>query len=350
MRFRRIPRFVVAALLGFTLIGASCGVSRTASDETLAEETSTVPSAQEESSGEEADETTTTPTSQPVEPTPPPTTAPASDVAFTIDFGDEVREVTHGQVNDVIIPTWENDEFVSLAFGGVVPPGFYNGVVNEVLVGEVFDYELSNLNGTVDDADVQAARDNLMGIMQSWYPADGDPVGSANAIYEQVPYLPFLVNLQASQAGISTALEASGALNAEVPCVRHILLDDEATAQEVLDLLADGGDFATLATEYSTGPSGPNGGDLGCAASSGYVPEFATAVDTAELGEFVGPVQTQFGWHVLVVERYEETVQDPTQVLNDYVRNALGSVSVDVDPRLGSWDPNGLSIVPASSE
>lgn len=79
----------------------------------------------------------------------------------------------------------------------------------------------------------------------------------------------------------------------------HILLETEEAANEVLQMLKDGGDFAELAKEKSTGPSGPNGGDLGWFGRGAMVPEFDQAVADMTVGEFVGPVKTQFGYHLI---------------------------------------------------
>ena len=120
-----------------------------------------------------------------------------------------------------------------------------------------------------------------------------------------MPYLQFLARYQAGQDVLTAAVIDQAAPDEGNPCVSHILLDTEADAEGALDRLADGEDFAELAIELSTGPSGPSGGDLGCAPSTNYVGPFAEAVDTAELEEVVGPVETEFGFHVLVVDRYE---------------------------------------------
>ena len=64
-----------------------------------------------------------------------------------------------------------------------------------------------------------------------------------------------------------------------------------------------GEDFAALAREASTGPTGPNGGDLGYFTKDRMVPEFGEAAFSLGPGEFSeAPVQTQFGWHVILVE------------------------------------------------
>lgn len=79
----------------------------------------------------------------------------------------------------------------------------------------------------------------------------------------------------------------------------HILLETEEAAKEVRTLLDDGADFATLAKEKSTGPSGPNGGELGWFGTGMMVKEFEDAVVAMEAGQVSDPVQTQFGWHIL---------------------------------------------------
>jgi len=80
----------------------------------------------------------------------------------------------------------------------------------------------------------------------------------------------------------------------------HILLDDEQTAQEVLKEVQAGGDFAALASEHSTGPTGADGGDLGWFQEGNMVAEFADAVKVMEVGAVSdAPVRTDFGWHVI---------------------------------------------------
>ena len=79
----------------------------------------------------------------------------------------------------------------------------------------------------------------------------------------------------------------------------HILVESEEAAQEIVRLLQDGADFATLAKERSTGPSGPSGGELGWFGQGQMVEPFEKAVMAMAVGEISAPVQTQFGWHVI---------------------------------------------------
>ena len=79
----------------------------------------------------------------------------------------------------------------------------------------------------------------------------------------------------------------------------HILVPELEEAEAIKADLDGGADFAEMAKEKSTGPSGPNGGELGWFALGVMVPEFEDAIVTLEVGDISDPVQTQFGWHLI---------------------------------------------------
>ena len=82
----------------------------------------------------------------------------------------------------------------------------------------------------------------------------------------------------------------------------HILMDTESEAIDVINRLNDGDDFAELAKNKSTGPSGPSGGDLGWFKRGQMVPPFEKAAFSLSKNEITQiPVQTQFGWHVIKI-------------------------------------------------
>ncbi len=84
---------------------------------------------------------------------------------------------------------------------------------------------------------------------------------------------------------------------------RHILVEDEAKAREIIAELDKGGDFAELAKKHSTGPTGKNGGELGWFSPKQMVKPFSDAVAGLEKGQYTKqPVKTQFGWHVIELE------------------------------------------------
>ena len=79
----------------------------------------------------------------------------------------------------------------------------------------------------------------------------------------------------------------------------HILVESEKEALKILNSLKAGSNFSKLAQEKSTGPSGPNGGQLGWFGPGQMVPEFEAAVLVLEIGNISQPVKTQFGWHLV---------------------------------------------------
>lgn len=105
---------------------------------------------------------------------------------------------------------------------------------------------------------------------------------------------------------------------------RHILVETEEEARNVIAALDGGADFAELAQERSTGPSGPNGGDLGYFTRGRMVPPFEQAAFGLEPGGYTAdPVETQFGWHVIKLED-RRPVQPPAfEQVADQVRSAL---------------------------
>ncbi len=103
---------------------------------------------------------------------------------------------------------------------------------------------------------------------------------------------------------------------------RHILVKDEAEANDIIKALDDGADFATLAKEKSTGPSGANGGDLGYFGQGQMVPAFEAAAFALDKGGYTKkPVKTQFGWHVILVEDKRE---QPKPSYDDVKNNIRG--------------------------
>ncbi len=85
-------------------------------------------------------------------------------------------------------------------------------------------------------------------------------------------------------------------------CSNHILLNELGEAEAALERFNAGEDFAELAIELSTGPSGPNGGDLGCVLEGQFVQPFEEAAFAAESGDVIGPVETAFGFHIIQIE------------------------------------------------
>ena len=118
-------------------------------------------------------------------------------------------------------------------------------------------------------------------------------------------YITRRVNEQLTDEAIQTAYDAyvDDTASREQVTASHILVETEDEAKAVIAQLNDGADFAALAKEKSTGPSGPNGGELGSFGRGEMVPAFETAAFSMPAGSYSEtPVQTQFGWHVIKVD------------------------------------------------
>ncbi len=88
---------------------------------------------------------------------------------------------------------------------------------------------------------------------------------------------------------------------------RHILLQSEDEAKQIIAQLDAGADFATLASEHSIGPSKSAGGDLGWFEGDQMVAEFSAATQQLSDGSYSkSPVKTRFGWHVILREQSRE--------------------------------------------
>lgn len=122
----------------------------------------------------------------------------------------------------------------------------------------------------------------------------------------------------------------------------HILVETEEEAARLKTEIDGGADFEEMAKQHSTGPSGPNGGALGWFSEGMMVPAFEEAVIGMEPGAVTGPVQTQFGWHLIklnetrqkaapdldsVREELEAAVREDT--IDTLVEGALASVVVE---------------------
>lgn len=129
---------------------------------------------------------------------------------------------------------------------------------------------------------------------------------------------------------------------------RHILVKTEEEAKKLIEELNGGADFAELAKEHSTGPTGKNGGDLGWFDAGQMVKPFSEAVKASEPGKVIQtPVETQFGWHVIELEE-KRAKQPPTfesvrqkllaeaqrQSLSEYVNQLREQAKIEINEDL----------------
>jgi hypothetical protein len=143
-------------------------------------------------------------------------------------------------------------------------------------------------------------------------------------------------------------------------CVKHILVETQEEAETAKARLAAGEDFAAVATEVSIDTES-EGGDLGCTLAGDYVDEFAQAAAAAPLNEVYGPVESEFGFHLLVVSERsvptrEAYLAGPWDILSDsqatiiwgdWISDVLAAADVWVSEEYGTWTAEGI-LAPAS--
>jgi len=128
--------------------------------------------------------------------------------------------------------------------------------------------------------------------------------------------------------------------------LRHILVATNAEADKVIAQLNQGSDFIALAEERADGPTGPNGGALGWLTVDSMPPSFAAAVAAMAVGSYsTQPVQTESGYHVILLEETQRqeppTLQDirddlvaaaERKRLDEYIKTLRDTATVTVDP------------------
>jgi peptidyl-prolyl cis-trans isomerase C len=148
-------------------------------------------------------------------------------------------------------------------------------------------------------------------------------------------------------------------------CARHILVATINEADAVKERLEAGEDFATVADEVSLDTQSP-GGQLPCPTpAADYVMDFSRASAVLPLGVISDPVQSEFGWHIIIVdertgpETDQELIANPvpfvhrsviSEVWVPWVNEALQAATIEVASQVGTWSPASNGIVPPPTE
>ena len=313
-----------------------------------------------------------------------------SGTALTVNGTEVSQQVIEDEIDDLVsyAKSAPESQFYTAVFGEdaseeTVTTAFTAQVLQERVVSIILndEFEERGLEITQEDRDAAEAQ---FASQLAPQPTDAtqttaDPA-AGQAVFDSFSeeFQDFEITFNAQAAVLSEALAAEVQEDADVSdadvrayyddnqdqftqnCASHILVDDEATATDLLAQLDAGADFATLAEENSTDTgSGAQGGDLGCQAPGTFVPEFETAIDEATEGEVTGPIETEFGFHLILVnskgvqafEDVEDQIRTQLETpaddpLNTFLADALANADVEVNPRYGSWDPETQTVVP----
>jgi parvulin-like peptidyl-prolyl isomerase len=266
-------------------------------------------------------------------------------VAVTVDGTD----ITIAQVEEMTVSesgTVPADQFnVSL----------YNAIVETVVLAAAkteFGYEASPTEIEAKKAELTELFDGQGMTVEEALATEQIPLSRFDALATQhVVTQKLLDHFIAGEEPITNeeaqiGLEAQLGTLSEV-CSRHILVASEAEAIAAKDRITNGEDFQEVAKELGTDGTAPNGGDLGCQAPAAFVQEFAAAVLEAPIGEVFGPVQTEYGYHLILVEsRTVPTLQDVKDAavearaqgaMQTWMGEALTKATVVVNERFGTW-------------
>ncbi len=273
-----------------------------------------------------------------------------NDAAATVG-GAEISRADFEDTLTVLAANSETTQIEEDPATGTVAGDAGRSVLNVLVTATASEQYLAANDETVSDAEREAVDATLA--------ADSPLRGLPDDVFELV------VDLQAAGAarGRVAAADAQARYEASpadlgVMCVRHIVVEDEATATEVLAELDDGADFAELAAERSieeaaaqTGGAltDPQSGEpclTSAAAEASFDPAFVAGARDAVPGEPTDPVESSFGWHVILARPFAE-VEDSVlsihgaQLFADY----LAEADINVDPRYGRWDADSGQVV-----
>jgi len=209
---------------------------------------------------------------------------------------------------------------------------------NEWIQNQALADFLSEYGAVFDEVDVVKARDQLLaaGI------ADSDPRLDIYSEWQAIR------NFAAEGSSeVKAAYEANKELLGHELCTSHILTNTRKEALEIIKLLGSGQKFEELALTFSIDPgSGANGGSLGCVPLGAFVPSFERAVLGAIKAskELVGPVGSQFGYHMIRVDKISAVEPIPFEQQGERLFMSIMHLSsltreVDLDSRYGTWNP-----------
>lgn len=243
---------------------------------------------------------------------------------------------------------------------------FFNQDLFQLIVEETVRQAAEAQYGIVaDQAAVDAQFDSFMASIETQGPVDeymennGITEDTIRHVAFQQVMLPAIQDKLAEEQDPFTEADLQLAYEGLLPslstvCTRHILVQTEEEASAVIDRLDGGEEFADLAAELSidTG-SGAAGGDIGCISdpAANLVSTYAAAALDAEIGEVTGPIPSEFGVHVLIVDSREAPAFDEIRadletslvgeraadMFDDWVFEKLGEADVVVTERYGTW-------------
>lgn len=257
------------------------------------------------------------------------TTAPATADPATVVATVDGTEITLGQM---IIARSQLPQ----QYNQFPPDVIYQGILDQVVQQQLLSNSLTDVPARVGWAMANEERSLRAGEVITDLSATAVTDEAVQAAYDEMT--------AAATANPVTEWNAS-----------HLLVDTKEAAEAAQERINKGEDFAAVATEVSTGPSGPTGGELGWFGPGQMVAEFETALDGMKPGDVSGPVQTQFGWHIIKLNETREKPVPPLEEVKPEIVSKLQEAVIlakieelkanaDITlPEDGSIDPSVLT-------
>lgn len=208
-------------------------------------------------------------------------------------------------------------------------------ILDVLIEDKILDLELKKAKESVDKADVKAE-------VETYYDTYGDQAGLESALEESG------LTMEMFEKNVEKIVKMNKLLSKEVEVteedtkayfdenvtsfdeperieVSHIMLEDEGTAEEVADKLANGADFAELATEYSPPEAPEEGGSLGYLSKEEMPPSFSEAAFDLEVDKVSEPIEVDGAYHIILVTdkkpakkgEYEENKEMIEEILTE---------------------------------
>jgi hypothetical protein len=347
---KTLRRFLVVALCaGLVVAGAGCG--------------SASPSAATVRFAKNAAALATTTSSTTGESAPPP-------AEVDVEYGDTVK-VDRSEFERELKALNDNRQLQAASGGNglsgagkkTVDPRLAAGWLTAVIYDKLITHEFERRRLKITADDTAAAKTQLSTQFGSAEVADAFPDWFQERLVARnaraVALRGALSGLDFSENSLRKYFEDHKAQFSQ-NCLSHILVRSRADATAVITRLKGGEDFATVAKAVSadTG-SGAKGGDLGCNPRGVFVAEFDEVASELPIGQLSEPVQTQYGFHVILVKErkeagFESAREEARAALNaesqgafrQFLAQAVTSARVTVDERYGTFEPPATGQAP----
>lgn len=282
------------------------------------------------------------------------------------------KSISEGRLNDELRSIAANGPYLKLVESrqqvkgtgaGTFDAAFTALALTRQIYYELIGAELTNRKLVVSPEDLAAARNTVIEQIQGEDVFKDFPKSYQDELIRRQAQLDLLTlslnGLTGSSEEAARAYYDSNKDEFASSCVSHILVPDQAKADDVRARIVGGQDFAAIArTESQDTQSAQKGGELGCEITqeTGFVPEFMLAVSTQPVNEVGAPVKTQFGYHVIKVtsrqtppfdqvkdQAREKLAASGQEKLLTWLQDTIAKAKIEVNPKYGTFNKEGTS-------